>query len=372
MKHLSNHSIIGTYDSLHQLAEPSWKEKNTSAYVVQKLLQAGIQIKTFPNHFGIIAEIPGKTNEVIALRADLDALVQEVNGTVKANHSCGHDAHSTMVLHTALYLAENEILPSKTIRFIFQPAEEVGGGALQMIQDGALDKVTYLFGIHVRPTHELPYGKAAAFIRHQAAGTILGKIQGLQAHAARPQDGINVIESASAIVQSLKGIKISTPETYSVKMTQLKTYNHSTNIIPEKATFALDIRAQSNTLMEELKNEINNIVNDIMAIYKSTIEYEMTDYVPASIPSTEAISITKQAIKEVLGENNMTEITVSPGGEDFHFYPFKYPSIHATMIGLGCDLLPGLHHPNMQFNVDALTYGTHILIRTLLLACEQK
>ncbi|MGM9987864.1 MAG: amidohydrolase [Bacillaceae bacterium] len=372
MNKLSNFSILETYETLHQLAEPSWKEERTSAYLVERLRQAGLQVKTFPHHFGIIAEIPGLTNEVVALRADLDALVQEVDGNVKAHHSCGHDAHSTMVLHAALSIAKRKMVPYRTLRFIFQPAEEVGAGALQMVEDGALNNVVYLFGIHVRPAFEVPFGKASAIIKHGSAGTIKGQIKGRQAHAARPQDGINVIESAALIVQQLKEMILSITETYSIKMTQLQVYNEATNIIPETATFTLDVRAQTNELMEALKKQTASIINHVMQQCGSSIEYEMTEYVPAAIPNAQAMAIAKQAISDVLGSQYALDSTTSQGGEDFHFYTLKQPTIKATMIGLGCDLKPGLHHPNMHFNVDALEYGTEILIKTMLLASNME
>ena len=85
-----------------------------------------------------MAEIPGRKADVIALRADMDALVQEVDGRVQANHSCGHDAHSTMVLFTALALAKTSEQLIHTVRFIFQPAEEKAEGALKMMEAGAL------------------------------------------------------------------------------------------------------------------------------------------------------------------------------------------------------------------------------------------
>ena len=137
--HQQREPILQTYRDLHDLAEPSWKEEKTSFYLQERLQQAGFAVQRFAGHYGLVAEIPGATADVVALRADMDALVQEVDGVVKPNHSCGHDAHSTMVLHTALALAACQIRPHKTIRFIFQPAEEKGEGALQMIRDGAAD-----------------------------------------------------------------------------------------------------------------------------------------------------------------------------------------------------------------------------------------
>jgi amidohydrolase len=123
-------SLLKTYHDLHSLAEPSWQEEKTSRYILECLKKAGLTVKTFHSHYGIVAEIPGQSNQVVALRADMDAIVQEVGGMVKPNHSCGHDAHSTMVLYAALAIASSGIRPKRTLRFLFQPAEETGEGAL--------------------------------------------------------------------------------------------------------------------------------------------------------------------------------------------------------------------------------------------------
>ncbi|NRD79427.1 amidohydrolase [Bacillus sp. BRMEA1] len=364
-------SIFQTYHTLHDLAEPSWHEQKTSLYLKEKLKNAGIHIKSFPNHYGFIAEIPGQSDQVIALRADMDALVQEVDGVVKANHSCGHDAHSTMVLYTALAFKASGIIPKYTLRFIFQPAEEMGEGALKMMDEGALKNVNYLFGVHVRPHFEVPYMKAAPIIIHGSAGTIKGTIKGKQAHAARPQDGINVIEAAALIVQKLKQIKLETAVPYSIKMTQLETENSVSNVIPETAHFSIDARAQTNDLMDELKKRAHQIVEDVIHETAASISYEVEEFVPAATRHENAVIIVENAITDILGSENVIPCCISQGGEDFHFYTAKNPQLSATMLGLGCGLAPGLHHPQMNFNIEALHYGAKILTKTLLLALEK-
>jgi amidohydrolase len=358
--------IIQTYRDLHALAEPSWKEKKTSHYLKNRLEQAGFLVQSFNNHYGFIAEIQGESNQVIALRADMDALTQEVGGEVIANHSCGHDAHSTMVLHAALCIASCNILPNHTLRFIFQPAEEVGEGALQMVRDGALHHVKRLFGIHLRPVMEVPYGKAAPAIVHGSSVTIRGVIKGLQAHASRPQNGQNVIETASTLVQALQGIRLQTKGPFSVKMTRLHAGGESTNVIPDRAIFALDMRSQSNEGMTELKEKTTHVLKHVEALTDTKIEWEFQGYVPAATLSEPMIQLAKQAIVQVLGPDNLDEVCVTQGGEDFHFYALEMPGLTTTMIGLGCDLKPGLHHPDMNFNEEALVYGTKILTAALL------
>lgn len=368
---LHKNKVLNTYHDLHSLAEPSWGEEKTSNYIKTRLVEAGLRVKTFEHHYGLIADIKGQLATVIALRADMDALVQEVDGEIKANHSCGHDAHSTMVLHAALAIASSGIKPKHTIRFIFQPAEEKGEGALQMMDDGALENVISLFGIHVRPKVEVPFLKASPVIIHGSAETIRGMIKGIQSHASRPQDGINAIEIASLLVMKLKEIQIQADIPFSIKMTQLQTENEASNVIPETAKFSIDVRAQTNEVMEQLNEIVMKIFREIMDETGGKITWSMEEFVPAAVVHEGATKIVENAIASVIGAQNVVPRCISNGGEDFHFYTNRYPSVAATMIGLGCDLVPGLHHPQMNFNLEALHYGAKILIQTVLLALEE-
>jgi amidohydrolase len=300
----------------------------------------------------------------------MDALVQEVNGVVRPNHSCGHDGHSTMVLYTALALADSGLKPKHTLRFIFQPAEEKGEGALKMMEDGALENVSLLFGTHVRPVSEVPYMKASPVIIHGAAGTIRGIIKGRQAHAARPNEGINVIEAASLLVQALKEMDLQTEVPYSIKMTQLTTESNATNVIPETAHFALDVRAQTNGVMSELMQRVKAVMEWSAEQTGASFTWSMEEFVPAAVQNERAMKMAETAISEILGNENVVPVCISQGAEDFHFYTAKNPNLAATMIGLGCGLTPGLHHPEMKFNLDALIYGTKILTQTLLTALQ--
>lgn len=369
---ISDHKeqLLQTYQELHALAEPSWEEKKTSRYLQDKLSAAGLQIKTYPDHYGFIAEIPGEKECVIALRADMDALVQEVDGVVKANHSCGHDGHSTMALYAALALQNSKATLQHTIRFIFQPAEEKAEGALQMMKEGVLENVLFLGGVHVRPHTEVPYGKSAPVILHGSSATLTGVITGTPAHAARPEEGNNPIEAASLLIQALKQIRLQGNKKYSIKMTELHG-GETSNSIPESARFTLDVRAEANETMVALLAKAQYIIESTAKLTETNIACEQIGYSPAATENSVAVRMAQHAIGSVLGRENVAGPCISQGAEDFHFYTWKTPHIPATMIGLGCDLKPGLHHPQMTFNTDALVYGTKILIELVMKADQE-
>ncbi|MFK3958936.1 amidohydrolase [Guptibacillus hwajinpoensis] len=355
--------ILKTYHELHQLAEPSWQEEKTAHYLKEKLAEVGYHIQTFKGHFGFVAEFKGKKANVIALRADMDALVQEVEGVVKPNHSCGHDAHSTMVLFAALSLINEPM--QHTIRFIFQPAEEMAEGALKMIEENVLKDVIFLAGIHLRPSMEISYGKAAPIISHGSTTSIKGWIKGVPSHAARPETGNNPLEAAAVLIQEIQRIRLNVPDPFSVKITELHG-GEASNSIPAKARFTLDLRTRSNETMKKLIDQTKYIISKVGELTETEIASEIAEYSPAAVKNDLAINLARKAITSSLGAKNVVDECVSPGAEDFHFYSLKYPHLTATMVGLGCDLTPGLHHPDMQFNKEALIDGTKILIQLLL------
>ena len=356
------------FSHFHAHPEISWNEINTTAKIASILDELGVSYKTFSDVTGLVAEI-GSGSEVVAVRADIDALWQEVDGVYQANHSCGHDANISMVLGALLYLQGRSL--EKRVRFIFQPAEEKGNGSMAMMERGAVDDVTYLFGIHLRPVEELPFGKVTPSIHHGAGVFCEGEIVGEDAHGARPHQGKNAIDVLVAIHQYIKSIYESPFEPYSVKLTNMHAGGESLNIIPGTATFAIDVRAQSNAVLTLLQEKVNAGLAHIGILFDVDVSSKWSDYTPAAEVSEDAANLADAAIREVVGEEYTAPALVTSGSDDFHFYTIKYPSIKATMIGVGANLSPGLHHPEMSFDRDALDFGARALAATVLRAAIQ-
>ncbi|MBR7795975.1 amidohydrolase [Agaribacter marinus] len=360
--------VKDTFNYLHQHAEISWEEVETTKYIANILKENGCNVNTFVDHTGVVGEYGNfKDNlPIVAVRADIDALWQEVDGSFQANHSCGHDAHMAMVLGLLWKLQQSpELHKQIAIRFIFQPAEEKGAGALKMVEKGAVDNVEYLFGVHLRPQQECKMGNAAPVIVHGATKMYSAEIRGHDAHGARPHLNINAIEVGAQIVNLLSKIHLDPRVPHSVKMTNFQAGGKSSNIIPGNASFSLDMRAQSNEIMDELDNKVLNIFEAMKNLYDVKIKLTSTEGIAAARTNEQATSIMREAIKKVLGTENVDPPLVTPGGDDFHFYTIKRPELKATMLGLGCDLSPGLHHPYMTFNKDALMNGVHILFEAI-------
>ncbi|WP_100010201.1 M20 peptidase aminoacylase family protein [Lentibacillus sediminis] len=361
--------ITETFDYLHNHAEISWEETETTKYIARLLEESGCRVRTFADCTGVIGEYGNfdKGLPVVGIRADMDALWQEVNGEFQPNHSCGHDAHMAMVLGVLWKLAEQPELREKVaVKFIFQPAEEKGAGALKMVEKEVVRDVDYLYGVHLRPGQETKMNHATPVIVHGATKMYQGEIKGDDAHGARPHLNHNAIEVGAEIVNLLNKIHLDPRVPHSVKMTKFHAGGKSSNIIPGNASFSLDLRAQQNDVMEELERKVNGIFAAVRDLYDIDIKISNVDGIAAAKTNEEAISIMRTSITETLGEEGLDRPLVTPGGDDFHFYTIKRPSLKATMLGLGCDLSPGLHHPEMTFDVNALKNGTDILYRAVL------
>lgn len=359
---ITEEKILQWFEHFHANPEVSWKEFNTTKKIASILDELNVTYHTFDDVTGLIAEI-GTGDEVIAVRADIDALWQEVDGAMQANHSCGHDANITMVLGALMHLKDMKL--KKRIRFIFQPAEETGGGALSMIERDVLKDVTYLYGVHLRPIEELPLGKVAPAIYHGAAVFLEGVIQGVDAHGARPHQGKNAIDVLVAIQQMLQNLHMDPTEVCSAKLTKMIADGGSINIIPGKATFSMDVRAQKNEVVRELQKRIEKGFNHLSQMFDVDIRWDWLDSTPGAEVSEEAVKVAELSIIEACGIDYLAPAVVTPGSDDFHFYTTKQPNLKATMIGIGADLAPGLHHPNMTFNKEALQIGVDVLTTTL-------
>jgi amidohydrolase len=359
--------IKSTYEHLHTHAEVSWKEVETTKFLCSQLEKLGIRYETFEDHTGVIGYWGNQEDgPTIGIRADMDALFQLVDGEWKANHSCGHDAHMTMVLHTITCLKEIGYTPKGLIKIIFQPAEESGKGAQAIIEKGVIEDIHYLLGIHLRPIQEMEFGKAAPAIYHGATTLLKGEVKGIQAHGARPHLGINVVDSVGSIIQAVNSVKMDPTVSASAKVTMIKAGGDNLNTIPDYAEFGLDVRAEQNEVMTDLLKRVQHAVVTSGSMNHAEVKLEPLASMVAAEASSELERIVEVAIVEALGEEGLVPPPVTPGGEDFHFYKQTYPHIQSTMVGLGTGLAPGLHHPNMSFNLDALLNGVRILSLAIL------
>ncbi|HEY9576859.1 MAG TPA: M20/M25/M40 family metallo-hydrolase, partial [Pseudobacillus sp.] len=202
-------------------------------------------------------------------------------------------------------------------------------------------------------------------ILHGSAASLKGVIKGIPAHASRPEEGNNPIEAAALLIQAIGQIRLKGEEKYSIKVTELHG-GEAANSIPENTRFTFDLRAETNETMKKMIEKARHIIQKTAELTETEITISQEEYCPAAVQNQSAIGLARNAIESVLGKENVESACISQGAEDFHFYTLKNPGLAATMIGLGCGLAPGLHHPKMTFNHEALIYGTQILTKLII------
>ena len=350
------------YDKLHRIPETAFNEFKTSKYIIKQLKKLDYEIEIVPET-GIIATLDSMNpGTVFGVRADIDALPFSIDGNTVNIHACAHDANAAMVLAMAKEISETGIDKGKLV-ILFQPAEEDLGGADLLINSGKINNVEEMVGIHLRPIQEAALGEASPALMHGGGCALQVKIKGVAAHGARPHLGISSLDAAVAAVNAVNAVRVAPLVSHSIKVTKIQSEGSAPNIIPDTTNMVFDIRAQDNTVFDELLKKAITAVTETAKAFGASAEFEQ-DGTPAADYDDKLVEVTSNAIETVLGK--ALPPLVTPGSEDFHFYS-KRLGIKTSYIGLGANLKPGLHHPEMSFDLKALTQGKDIL-KTIVLA----
>lgn len=359
-------NVKDIYNTLHQMPELGHQEFKTSAYLADELGKLGYAITRNIGVTGVVGEIKGtEPGPVLLLRADMDALPFTIDGKQVCIHACGHDAHSSMLLAAASVLKDK--VKRGTLRILFQPAEETLTGALSVIAEGVLNDVDMALGLHLRPIQDIPFGTMSPAVKHASSTFASIVVRGRSCHASRPHLGINTVEVAAAIITAATAIKIDPNISWSCKPTIIHSNSTATNIIPAETTITFDVRSQTNSAMSELLDKLRKAAENVAAAYGAEAEFILpSGVIPAAELNEELTAEVAECIKEVVGEENLMPELNNPGGEDFHYFANKFPNLKAAYFGVGVGLEPGLHDPNMHFNVDGLQNGVDVLVKMAL------
>lgn len=357
--------LVSIRRHLHANPELSHEEVATSAYIRDRLVEAGIRIVDYGLPTGVIAEVGGlHDGPIIAIRADIDALpIQEQTGLPYAStvdgkmHACGHDFHTAVVIGAALLLKSKEHQLKGTVRFLFQPAEEKAQGANLLISRGVLHNVAAIFGLHNKP--DLPVGtigiKGGALMA--AADGFKVEVTGYGSHAAVPEAGRDPVLTAAHILTALQSIvsrNVSPLHSAVVSVTRL----HSGtvwNVIPEKAVLDGTIRTFDKQVRLRVLERFEQIVHGVAQAFDSTAEIKWIDGPPAVVNDAQLGQLaTKTA--ESLGLH-VIEPTPSLAGEDFAFYQQHIPGL---FVFLGTFGPQEWHHPSFDVDERALPIGASL------------
>ena len=360
---------------IHKHPELSFKEELTSDYIASVLEANDIEMHRGLAVTGIVATIHGKKEgRVIGLRADMDALpIQEKNDFSHKSvhdgkmHACGHDGHSTMLLGAAVHLKENNNF-SGTVHFIFQPAEEGGGGGRVMVEEGIFEKFPCeaVYGMHNWP------GMAEGqFAVHDTAvmaanETLKISIKGKGGHAAMPDQCVDPVVIGAQIITALQSVvsrNVAPLDSAVVSITMVDA-GFVSNVIPNDMNLTGSLRYFSTEVGIEVKAKIKKIVEGVSHSMGATATFSSTPNYPATVNTPKHAELCANAAAEVVGSQNvLRNEKPSMGSEDFSFL---LNASEGAYIWIGNGLVPEdgpeggcmLHNTEYDFNDEILPLGS--------------
>ena len=363
---------------IHQHPEILFETHRTSALVKDKLKEFGCdEVIEGIGKTGVVGVINGQTNKsgkVIGLRADMDALpINEETGLdysskiPGAMHACGHDGHTSMLLGAAKYLCETRNFDGQAV-VIFQPAEEGGGGGLEMCKDGMMEnfKIDEVYGMHNWPGVELGKFAIRSGPFFAASDFIEATISGKGGHAAKPHETVDPTVIASQIVVALQTIasrRADPVEQVVVSITSFETSSTAFNVIPQEVKIKGTVRTLDPDVRDLAEKEYLRITELTAEAMGGSADAKFTRGYPVMSNSSEQTEFAAKVARDVVGE--CAEAPLVMGGEDFAYMLEERPGAY-ILLGNG-DSSP-VHHPKYNFNDDAIPFGCSWLVELV----EQK
>ncbi|MFI2462755.1 MULTISPECIES: M20 family metallopeptidase [Nocardia] len=354
---------------IHANPELSRTEFGTTEFVSAWLTKAGLTPQVLPGGTGLICDI-GPEGPRIGLRADMDALpLQEFTGLPFAStvpgvsHACGHDAHTTILLGTALALAEVPQLPVG-VRLVFQPAEEVmPGGAIDVVAAGAMTGVERIFALHCDPRLEVGRIGIRVGAITSAADTIELVLDSPGGHTSRPHLTSDLVYAIGSVITGLPGLlsRRIDPRTSTVMVWGAVSAGKAPNAIPQTGMLTGTIRTGDHATWSLLEPMVREIVDGLLAPTGVRYQLNYRRGVPPVVNDEHSTRLFEDAIR-ALGPDALADTPQSGGGEDFSWYLEEVPGAMARLgvwSGEGEQL--DLHQPTFDIDERALAVGVRVL-----------
>ena len=367
---------------IHAHPELCFEEVRTADVIAKALTEWGIPIHRGLGKTGVVGIVKnGTSSRSVGLRADIDALpMTEHNQFAHASthpgkmHACGHDGHTAMLLAAARHLARHRNFDG-TVYLIFQPAEEGGGGAREMMKDGLFEKfpMEAVFGAHNWP------GMVVGQFALKSGGVMASSnefrivIRGKGSHAALPHNGIDPVPIACQMVQGFQTIitrnrRPVDPGVISVTMIHA---GEATNVVPDACELQGTVRTFTFELLDLIEQRMKAVAEHTCAAFGATCEFEFTRNYPPTINHVKETEFARRVLGTVVGADNVVEFEPTMGAEDFSFFLQAKPGCY-FMIGNGDGthregghgLGPCmLHNPSYDFNDELIPLGATAWVR---------
>ncbi len=338
-------SISQVRQYLHAHPELSFEEKVTTAYLADKLREMNISVTTFPDHYGLLAEIGDKRKgKTVLLRADIDALpIVEKSGVPFASktegrmHACGHDGHTAMLLGAAKILKNHEQELQGRVILLFQSGEESGHGANWYVNQGITENVDACFALHVQPT--VPRGKISLDpgYRTTSCTDFILTVNGTSAHGSTPHLGHDAIVAASAAIMNAQTLvsRVNDAQNPLVVTFGKITAGQQFNIICDEVKIIGTIRTYDQNVYREMPQKLLQLFQDTAKIYGCTASMEIITDEPMCCNNDEVLlTAARQAAQKLWGNDVLYAMPSMMGSEDFAFFMDKVPGV-LGFLGIG-------------------------------------
>jgi amidohydrolase len=371
--------LIETRRTIHMNPELGFEEVETAKLVTGYLEKFGLQVKTGMAQTGVIGLLKGeKRGKTVAIRADMDALpMEEANqvpyrSRVKGKmHACGHDAHVTILLGVASLFSSMRNQVQGNIKWIFQPAEEGGGGGRILTEEGVLEnpKVDAIFGAHLFP--DLKIGKVGIHEKEGLAATdrFVIRMIGRGAHGAYPHLSRDPILAAGHLITQIHSIVSRNISPLDSGVITIGKVSGGTafNIIPDEAEILGTVRSLNQKVREELKSRMEQVTQGVAKSFGLDHHFEFQYGYPALINNPEMSHLVASACAKGIGKENVEFLRPSMGGEDFAYYLEKVPG---SFFRLGCrneekGIVNPFHSSHFDIDEDVLPFGVEMFARII-------
>lgn len=378
-------AIAAVRRDIHAHPELCFEEVRTAEVVAAKLTEWGIPVHRGMGTTGVVGIVHGRDGggcgRAIGLRADMDALpMQEHNHFAHASqhagkmHACGHDGHTAMLLAAAQHFSKHRNFDG-TVYLIFQPAEEGGGGAREMIKDGLFERfpVEAVFGMHNWPG--LPVGSFAA-----SAGPVMASsnefhivIRGKGSHAALPHNGIDPVPVACQMVQAFQTIITRNKKPVDagvISVTMIHT-GEATNVVPDSCEIQGTVRTFTYEVLDMIERRMREIAQHTCAAFGATCEFQFHRNYPPTINHPAETAFVREVLTGIVGAEQVLVQEPTMGAEDFAYMLQARPGCYIFIAnGEGAHREIGhgggpctLHNPSYDFNDDLIPLGATYWVR---------
>lgn len=375
--------MVALRRDLHEHPELAFEEVRTSGIVAQRLRSLGLEVQTGVAKTGVVGLLRGGASKAgaktIAIRADMDALpIHEQNdidyrSTIDGKmHACGHDGHTSIALAVADILSKRRDELTGNVKFVFQPAEEMIGGAEPMIEEGAMEGVDGIIGLHL--ISDYPVGRVGVRSGSifASADKFVVTIKGKGGHAAMPEASVDPIVIGAYIITALQTLISRETSPFSPAVITIGRMIAGTafNIIPETAELQGTMRAFSKEHREKLVRRITEIASGVASAMGATCHIDFIDGCPPCVNDAAMTEVVHKAAVEAVGDGKVDDgdVVLTTGSDDMACFlnavPGCYFIVGANNAAKGADYPH--HHPHFNVDEDAMPVGVEVLTRAAL------